>query len=132
MKKNDRPGYAKVVETLCLRIDGCIKPNGKLNVARAANAIGMHQVSLRRIVNGDYAGIQQHNINKICNYFGLSVSELMGETPIPHAEEGSANTAKLHALEKSTGVSIRGNITDHERALLMDILLTFRGEKPLL
>lgn len=66
----------KTIEALCRTIEGAVYDDGRINVTKAAAAIGLEQPTLHRILTGKQKQIRPHIEEKLCEYFRISVLDL--------------------------------------------------------
>lgn len=83
----------KNVEALCRTIESAINRDGSLNVSAAARAISISQPKLKRILDGKHEQVRPDTEKALCDYFGITQSDLYSDTPITSIDDARIRAA---------------------------------------
>lgn len=108
-------------------------PNGELNVAHAAELMGMNQPTLARMLDGKSAQPRPANLEKITAFLGITAGQLVGTEPIDcetsqRPSEGVRVRLTSDEIRERAQARPREFVVGVVRALIDDLTLEDRLE----
>ncbi len=93
--------FGQTLDLLCARQAKYSKPGGGVNVTKLADAIGINQTALLRMLRGESREPRADNAKKLCAFFQVDREQLVGEKPIPSID-GKGKQAEFVDLQNHT------------------------------
>lgn len=87
MKKRN---FTETLVSLCRQEPEFFR-SGRLNSAAIGRAVGIHQATVHRMLEGQTVEPTPENAQKLCRYFKINREQLVGGAPIPSLDSGASD-----------------------------------------
>lgn len=107
----------EVIEKLA-RNNPALLSGGKLNMTELAKQVEIPQQTLRRMIKGLVKSVNEKNVEVLANYFGVSKSQMRGESPL-----------ELTELDAEL-LGVWSTLNEADRAVVMRIVNSMSSSTP--